>query len=473
MNFATVQYFVFFIVVFLIYWRLSRRMQNIFLLAASYFFYACWDWRFLSLIIVSTLNDYLCGMFIADTDSPRRRKTLLVISLVVNLGILGYFKYFNFFAGSFIGLADALGMHVSWTTARIILPVGISFYTFQSISYTVDIYRRQLLPTRSAIDFAAFVAFFPQLVAGPIVRAKEFVFQLKQKRHFSAENLQIGVTRFLTGYFKKAFVADSLAVYLVDPVFANPGDHTTGMLWLAMVAWTVQIYADFSGYSSMAIGSARMLGFEIPENFDFPYLSRNISEYWRRWHMTMSRFFRDYVYIGLGGNRRGTARSLLNIAVTTFVSGLWHGAGWTFVIWGWLHGLYIAVFHSMRKWRSRHGRYDENPRLPKIIAAWVLTQFAVCLALVLFRAPDFSTAWVYTKGLFYSAGQGTLEIPFLIWIAFASIIVDHIAGWIMEHRPQMKVRVPAFSRAVVYAAMIVFLYHAVPESVNPYIYFQF
>lgn len=473
MNFATVQYFLFFVVVFLIYWHLSRRGQNIFLLLASYAFYANWDWRFLSLIIISTLTDYVCGWMIDESPTQRRKKVILIISLVINLSILGYFKYFNFFADSFITLGESVGWHVSWTTARIILPVGISFYTFQSISYTVDIYRGQLKPTKDFIDFAAFVAFFPQLVAGPIVRAKEFVHQLKVKRSFRGEYLDQGLVRFLYGYFKKAFIADSLAVYLVDPAFADPSNYSTGTLWLAIVGWTIQIYADFSGYSNMAIGSAKMLGFDIPENFNFPYLSRNISQYWRRWHMTMSRFFRDYVYIGLGGSQRGMARSLINIAITTFVSGLWHGAGWTFVCWGWLHGFYIGMFQIFREWRKKRGIYNKNPRIIYIIPAWILTQLCICLSRILFRSPDFSTAWKYTKGLVTSGGSNTIDVSFLLWFGFAAVVIDHIYGWLKEHRPELIIEFPRPVRAVVYAAMIIFLFHAIPQNVAPYVYFQF
>jgi len=397
----------------------------------------------------------------------------LILSLIISLGILGYFKYFHFFADSLVALAQTIGWHISQPTIKIILPVGISFYTFQSISYTIDIYRKELTPTKSLIDFATFVAFFPQLVAGPIVRASEFVHQLEKKRHFSGRNLQLGLTRFLMGFFKKAFVADTLGIYLVDPVFAGPADYTTGTLWLALIGWTIQVYADFSGYSSMAIGSARILGFEIPENFNFPYLARNISQYWQRWHKTMSRFFRDYVYIGLGGNRRGMKRSLVNIGITTFVSGLWHGADWTFVTWGWLHGLYIAVFQISREWRKQRGIYTKNPGFLCILPAWALTQLGICLSRILFRSPDFSTAWTYTKGLLASSGQAVIGVPFLVWIAFGSIVVDHLAGWLNERRPEMKWEIPPYVQAIVFATMIIFLFHARPAHVNPYVYFQF
>lgn len=473
MNFATVKYLLFIVFVFAIYWRLNRKKQNLFLLLASYFFYANWDWRFLSLIIISTATDYFSGLLIYDSKSAGRRKLVLIISLIVNLSILGYFKYLNFFAGSLIALADTVGWHVSWTVAKIILPVGISFYTFQSISYTVDIYRRQLKPTRSFIDFAAFVAFFPQLVAGPIVRANEFVFQLENKRHFSAEKLQQGLTRFMLGFFKKAIIADTLAVHLVDPAFADPTSYTSGTLWLALLGWSIQIYADFSGYSSMAIGSAKILGFDIPENFRFPYLSWNISQYWQRWHMTMSRFFRDYVYIGLGGNRKGMARSMVNIAITTFVSGLWHGAGWTFVAWGWLHGFYIVTFQIWRAWRQKLGKWNKNPGFPGVVPGWILTMLAVSLSRILFRSPNFTTAWEYIKGLFGSEGESVIDFPSIIWICFGAIVIDHIAGWFIQYRPGLEKRIPAVATAVFYAVLFIFVYYSYPQNVIPYVYFQF
>ncbi len=473
MNFATVQYLIFIVVVFFAYWHLKRRHQNIILLIASYFFYASWDWRFLSLIIISTLVDFACGRRIHNAESSGLRKGWLILSIAVNLGILGYFKYFNFFADNLLAMANSIGWQVSRTTLDIILPLGISFYTFQTLSYTIDIYRRKLRPTKSFITFATFVAFFPQLVAGPIVRAREFVFQLEKKRHFTGKNLQIGLTRFLFGFFKKTFVADTLAVYLVDPVFANPGDYSTGLLWLALLGYSVQIYADFSGYSSMAIGSARILGFEIPENFLFPYLATNFADVWRRWHMTMSRFFRDYVYIGLGGNRHGMMRTLRNIAITTLISGLWHGDRWTFVTWGALHGLFITINHLWRVWKKRRGKPDQGSGIINTIMAWLITQLAFCFLWIVFRAQDFHTILVYMRGMVNSQGEAMIELPWLVWIALGSFVIDHLSGWIIQHRQQNIRRIPDYIQALAYATMIVFIYHARPEHVNPFIYFQF
>jgi len=472
MNFVTNAYLIFIVAVFLIYWHLPRKWQNLFLLAASYFFYANWDYRFLSLIIVSTVVDYIAGPRIFGATNPRVKKAWLLVSLCVNLGILGYFKYFNFFAGSFAAMAQGIGLPVSYTTLNIVLPVGISFYTFQTLSYSIDIYRGKLEPTKSFIDFAAFVAFFPQLVAGPIVRAREFIFQLEQKRTFSGENLQIGVTRFLYGFFKKAFVADTIATSLCDPVFANPGDYTSGMLWLALLGYTVQIYADFSGYSNMAIGSARILGFEIPENFNFPYLSRSISEFWRRWHLTMSRFFRDYVYIGLGGNREGFPKTLRNLCMTVVLSGLWHGAGWTFVVYGLLHGFYLAINQISRRIRYKRKGKTEKTIIGSLLG-WILTMAVVMYSRVFFRSQSFEIAFTYTKGLFKGLGTNVIEIGALIWIAMGAVVIDHIYGAMKERSPGIDNRVPTIIKAILYAAMIVFIYHARPVDVNPFIYFQF
>ena len=468
MHFTSVQYLVFFLVIYLVYWRLNARRQNILLVLASYFFYANWNWRMLGLIVLVTVADYFNGLRIRGSSSQAQKKFWLAASIAVNLGILGSFKYFNFFVESLAALAESTGFAVSFSTLNIILPIGISFYTFRSLSYTLDIYRGRLEPTGSLIDYAAFVSFFPHLAAGPITRAKEFLFQLEKKRLLNGADLQEGLRRFLHGFFKKAFIADTLGFYVVDKVFASPADYSSGALWLGMLAYTVQIYADFSGYSSMAIGSARMLALKLPENFAFPYLSKNVSEFWRRWHITMSGFFRDYVYITIGGNRKGRARTVINLAATTLVSGLWHGAGLTFVLWGAAHGAYITIYHL---WRGQDAPRASGPF--GLFMAWLLTQLAVSLAWILFRSPNMAVAWIYMKGLIAAPGVDTIEVPLLVHLAFAAFIADHFAGWLMERQSTAKVRIPAYLQAIGYAAMILFLYHARTEAANPFIYFQF
>ena len=469
MNFASVEYLIFIFIVFFGYWHTRRKYQNLFLLVASYVFYAYWDWRFLGLILLVTLVDYVCGARIHHAISLTHKKQWLMLSLAVNIGVLGFFKYFNFFMETLVSLIQLAGGPASFSTLRIILPIGISFYVFRSMSYSLDIYRGTLQPTNSFINYALFVSFFPHLAAGPITRAKEFLFQLEKKNPFRGEDLEAGLTRFILGFFNKAFIADTLAFYVVDPVFAAPGKYSSGTLWFAMFAYTLQIYSDFSGYSSMAIGSARLLGFRLPENFNLPYMAANISEFWRRWHMTMSRFFRDYIYISLGGNRKGKGRALLNVALTTVASGLWHGAGMTFVLWGALHGIYIVLFHFWLRLREPH----LEPAFSHILPAWFLTQAAVCLSRILFRSADLSTAWVYFKGLLKSPGTETMAMPPLVWMAIAFFVVDHVAGWMVQHHPDLKQRIPVTLQAMTYAAIIIFLSQARLETVHPFIYFKF
>lgn len=465
MNFVSTQFALFFVSVFLVYWLLPRRGQNLFLLLASWLFYAAWDWRFLGLIILSTAVDFVTGSRIHEARDDRARKAWLMVSLVVNLGILAYFKYAGFFLESLVDLAGLVGWSLSQPALGIILPVGISFYTFQTLSYSLDIYLRRLEPTRSLVEFGAFVAFFPQLVAGPIVRAREFLYQLQAERTFQWDRFERGGVRFLTGFFKKAVIADNLALFLVDPVFAAPGDYGTATLWLAALGYAAQIYADFSGYSSMAIGTAGMLGFDLPENFRFPYLARDFSEFWRRWHITMSRFFRDYVYIPLGGNRISTWRTRANLAATTLISGLWHGAAWTFVAWGGLHGLFIMGNHALRAEERTGGPLGA-------LLGWGVTFLGVLLAWILFRAQSFGEAAVYLRGL---AGQaGTALAPGgLVLFCLGAVVVDHLAGWMDERRPGLGDRIPPGVRALYLVALVVIAWHAMPREANPFIYFQF
>ncbi len=478
MNFISLQYFVFFIFVFSAYWHLSRKNQNIFLLLSSWFFYANWDWRFLSLILISTIIDYVSGKKIYDNNSLKIKRLWLTISLVTNLSILAYFKYANFFIDSFISFTNNLGFSVAPTTLNVILPVGISFYTFQSLSYSLDIYRNKLKPSNSLINFATFVAFFPQLVAGPIVRAKEFLYQLEVDRQFSGSDFESGIIRFLKGFFKKAFIADGIAIYLVDPVFSNPESYSSGMLWLAMFGYAVQIYADFSGYSDMAIGSARMLGFKLPENFNFPYLATSFSDFWQRWHMTMSRFFRDYVYIALGGNRVGPVRHIANLSVTTLISGLWHGAGWNFVLWGGLHGVYIAINHIMSATLKKNKPVACLILRLTLIPRWLSVQLFVCFAWVLFRSSSLSDAMLYLERMFLFEPGEQIILNATIYLCFTAFFIDHLYGWIKEHHVHIYEYFDSATlgiqfKATIYTCMVLFLFYFIPEGAAPFIYFQF
>lgn len=473
MNFTSITYIIFLILVFLIYQHISRLKQNLFLIVVSCVFYAYWDYRFLGLIFVSIVISYVSGHFIYHEKNKSIRRNWLLLSVVVNLGLLAYFKYANFFIESFQPIASAAGWYTSDFVLRITLPIGISFYTFQSLTYPLDLYSRKLNKTSSFINFTAFVVFFPKLIAGPICRAREFIFQLEEKRDFQWEDFQEGCIRFLTGFFKKTFIADTLSIYLVTPVFSDPGSYSTEVLWLAMFGYAVQIYADFSGYSNMAIGSARILGFRINENFLFPYLSTNFSDFWRRWHITMSTFFRDYIYILLGGNRCGQVRKSLNLLFTMFVCGLWHGSAWTFVCWGGLHGLFLIVNHTIEKKENFVVGKQNQFKYLHIFCAWGVTQLFVCLAWVLFRIKDFKTAIVYYKGLVGFGGIEKIIIEPLVFWALLAFIADHLYGWLSENRAGMSERAPIFIRAFVYAMMIVIIYNCLPKEGSPFIYFQF
>jgi D-alanyl-lipoteichoic acid acyltransferase DltB (MBOAT superfamily) len=342
MTFTTLTYLLFLPLVFAIHWSLrSRSGQNSLLLACSYLFYGWWDWRFCALMLGSSLVDYFVGIGLDSCERLSRRRTLLAVSLATNLGLLGVFKYFNFFAESFQSLASQWGWEVGGTTLHIILPVGISFYTFQTLGYTIDVYRRHIEPSRNLIDYLAFVSFFPQLVAGPIERASAMLPQFAAMRRFDFDLAGDGCRQILWGFAKKLIIADRLAV-VVDPYYAQPDAYSGPQLMLATVFFAFQIYCDFSAYSDIAIGTAKLFGIRLMRNFAYPYFSLSVSEFWRRWHISLSTWFRDYVFIPLGGSRCSPIRRTANLLLTFLVSGLWHGAAWRFVIWGGVNGMATA-----------------------------------------------------------------------------------------------------------------------------------
>ncbi len=480
MSFVGTQFLAFFAIVAVLYWLLGAKPRKVLLLVSSYAFYAVWDWRFAGLLVLTTLVDFGAGAGVEAASSRAGRRAYVGSSLAVNLGVLCFFKYSDFFAGSLASLGRALGIDVSWTALHLALPVGVSFYTFRSLSYTLDVYRGHMKATRSLLDYAVFVAFFPLLGAGPIVRARRFLPQLEKERRFSLESLEAGLSRFLLGFCKKVFIADTLAVYLVDPVFAQPADRSTAVLWLALAGYTVQIYADFSGYSSMAIGCSRMLGFKVQENFAFPYLARNASEFWRRWHISLTSWFHDYLWwpmakkIPFAGSLTIRLRWSGSLVLVFLVSGLWHGAGWTFVVWGGLHGAYLVIYQFWRAWRERGpGESRKRSALLSVLPGWVLTQVGVGLAWLVFRSRDAADAWAYLCGLAGFAGSAPLVVPLAVWVALAAFLVDHAAGWMMEHEPDVKTRIPAPLRAIGYVAILVLVYHGQPSYGSRFIYFQF
>ena len=388
--FNSLAFLVFAPAVLLIYFATKGRLRLLFLLAASYFFYGWWDWRFLSLILTSTIIDYFVGCWLESAKSGRR-KFLLVLSCVTNLGLLGVFKYFNFFITSLTAALTTLGVQTNLSTLNIILPVGISFYTFQTMSYTIDRYRRTLPVERSFIRFATFVAFFPQLVAGPIIRAGTLLPQLREDQPFRWENLAKGLALVLWGYFLKVAVADSLAG-VVDARFEAPLFHNALSLQIGLVFYAFQIYGDFAGYSSIAIGIARIMGFDFGQNFNRPYFSASFTEFWSRWHISLSSWLRDYLYIPLGGNRKGKARTHVNLMLTMLLGGLWHGSRWTFVAWGGLHGFYLILQRMLSKPFEKLCKALRIPEFP-IRCVLVLIVFVLtCLTLLFFRAQTFGDA---------------------------------------------------------------------------------
>ena len=383
MLFNSFTFFVFLPIVFALYWfvlRTKLKAQNALILVASYVFYSWWDWRFLSLILFSTLLDFYLGKALGKSNSKKRSKSLLWTSLLVNLGFLGIFKYFNFFIDSWVEAWGGLGVDLELSTLSIILPVGISFYTFQTLSYTIDVYRKELQPTHSLLNFAAYVAFFPQLVAGPIERATRLLPQFRQARTFSYQVAKSGVYLIIWGLFKKVVIADNCA-FFVNQIFDNPDNFSSAELGLGAVLFAFQIYGDFSGYSDIAIGTARLFGFQLMTNFAFPYFSRDIAEFWRRWHISLSTWFRDYLYIPLGGSRVRRSLQVRNVLIIFLVSGFWHGANWTFIIWGALHALFFLplLFFKLNR------KYLENDALQfQQILKIGFTFTIVCLAWIFF-----------------------------------------------------------------------------------------
>jgi len=379
----------------------SIKLQNWFLLTASYVFYGWWDWRFLSLIAFSSTVDYFIGITLGQTEQQRKRHLLLVCSLVINLGLLAWFKYFNFFAESFAEAFTILGSPIDISRLNIILPVGISFYTFQTLSYTIDVYRKEIEPTQDASAFFAFVSFFPQLVAGPIERASNLLPQFLRKREFSYSQAVDGSRQILWGLIKKVVIADNCAEY-VNVIFADPGDYTGSTLLLGAIFFAFQIYGDFSGYSDIAIGTARLFGFNLMKNFAFPYFSRDIAEFWRRWHISLSSWFKDYLYIPLGGSKGGMSKTVRNTFLIFGISGLWHGANWTFIVWGLLNALYFMPLLLGGRNRKNLGKVAEGRNWPTAYELFSMgkTFAATVLAWVFFRADSVSEAFIYLKQLF-------------------------------------------------------------------------
>ncbi len=468
MLFVEFRFFWFFLVVFSVYWSLrENRSRKIWLLLCSYFFYAAWDWRFLFLLMGSSALDYFVGTMLARTEDPRARRGWLLLSLGMNLGTLAFFKYFNFFISSGGALLAWLGLPTSEHTLNIILPVGISFYTFHSMSYTIDVYRGKMRAVSSLLDVAAFIGFFPQMVAGPIVRASLFLPQLRTLRKFEDVDVRGALVLFLTGFIKKACLADSVAP-VVDRYFAGPGNFTAGSAWVGVTFYAIQIYCDFSGYTDMALASARLLGYELPLNFRFPYFATSISDLWQRWHISLSSWLRDYLFIPLGGSRGPRWFVYRNIMITMLLGGLWHGANWTMVIWGGLHGLAVVAQREWQRWTEPW----KLARLGMDWVGWALTVYWFCFTLIFFRAVNLPSALVVVQsfGWFHSDGAQDLGVSKL-WIVVALGFVHWMnsrgifSTWWRHGSDRV------FAVAYGWAAATVLL--CIPPHYTPFIYFQF
>ncbi len=398
MVFNSLMFAVFFAAVLLLYFRLPHRGQNLLLLVASYVFYGAWDWRFTSLLFISTTVDWWAGLHLDPDKSPAYRRRVLLLSCVFNLGFLGVFKYYGFFTRSFLDLAARFGLHPDVHIVAIALPIGISFYTFQSMSYTIEVYRNHLRPARSYLEYATFVAFFPHMVAGPIMRATNLLPQVQKPRVVTRAHVMEGLRLMLWGLYKKMVVADNMAL-IVDPIFARGGPYTFGEVFVGVLAFAFQIYGDFSGYSDIARGTASLLGFQLIVNFDLPYFATSPQDFWRRWHISLSSWLRDYLYVSLGGNRKGHGRTYVNLALTMLLGGLWHGANWTFVAWGAYHGTLLAVHRAIReRWPLPAGRPVWRERLGR--AASIAFMFGLTLyGWLLFRCHTFPQITAMTRAL--------------------------------------------------------------------------
>ncbi len=474
MLFNTVRYAAFFIAVFTVSWLLvrARRLRIVFLLLASYGFYASWNYRFLPLIFISSSADFLLARAIAAAEDPRRRKLWLWLTVLLNLGLLGFFKYFNFGVDSLAALLSALGYQPPLVALRVVLPIGISFFTFESMSYVIDVYRRDIEPHPSYLEYLTFVAFFPHLVAGPIVRPRDLLPQLAQPACFSASTAAEGLFLIALGLAKKIVIGDYLALNLVDRVFGAPLGYSALECYAAVVGYALQIYCDFSGYTDIAIGSALLLGVRFPRNFAAPYTAFDIVDFWRRWHISLSTWLRDYLYISLGGNRRGRLRTYLNLFLTMLLGGLWHGANWTFVVWGAWHGVLLAITRAYREWRTGKGQAAAPHGVWRALGV-LLTFHLVLIGWVLFRSESFGKA----RLIFHKLAEGTTYHANLDYRVVLVLFVGLIAhftpsGWYSLARTTFA-RLPAPAQAAVLFAVLVLLRRVDSADAVPFVYFQF
>jgi alginate O-acetyltransferase complex protein AlgI len=471
MLFVEPRFFLFFAIVLTTYWSLrSNSHRKALLLVASYYFYGCWDWRFACMLLILSTADYYFAYFLSRTPSQRLRKFYVAASVTMNLSVLAFFKYFHFFVGSAISAAQALHFHLDQPTLKIILPVGVSFFTFQSLSYTIDVYRKEIPPAPSLRDYLTFAAFFPQLVAGPIVRPKYFLPQLQSTRSITVDDAKNMLWLFLLGYIKKSCLADNISPF-VDRFFQHPATFSNLSAVTAVWLYATQIFCDFSGYSDMAIAVAGLMGYKLVLNFDAPYLAVSIQDFWRRWHISLSSWIRDYIYISLGGSRGKTRLfTYRNLLLTMLAGGLWHGAAWTFVAWGGAHGAAQVVHAEFR----RHFPPKPSQEPFRSLLSWFLTLQFVCLAWIMFRAPNFSTASLVTRQYLFLNHAGPSPETLPLWLL--ALPLGLLTGQLLMRRLQAQqhlcsTSLPRF--ALIYGALWAFAISMLPLGYRPFIYFQF
>jgi alginate O-acetyltransferase complex protein AlgI len=478
MLFNSISFAIFLPIVFFLYWFATKgkvRSQNILLLVASYFFYACWDWRFLFLLIFSTLLDYYTGIKIHESATQKKSKAWMWLSLIVNLGFLGVFKYYNFFISSFADGLSMAGIQINYPTISVILPVGISFYTFHGISYVLDIYYKRITPERNFINYSVFVSFFPLLVAGPIERATHLLPQIIRERKFEYSRAVDGLRQILWGLFKKIVIADNCAEY-ANQIFNNSESYHGGILILGAVLFAFQIYGDFSGYSDMALGTARLFGIDLLRNFAYPYFSRDIAEFWRRWHISLSSWFRDYLYIPLGGSQGGKWMKVRNTFIIFLVSGFWHGANWTFIVWGFLNALFIMPAVLLNTNRNNLDIVAKGRILPNVreLLAMLTTFLLTCLAWIFFRADSVTHAFSYIRGIFKGPFLEPFDlIPPVIYVLLGAFVLTEWYG--REYRyalEKFNIKYNRFFRWSVYYMIIILLF-LFKGNTQQFIYFQF
>lgn len=478
MLFNSFIFLIFLAVVIPLYYLLKTKLsRNALLLVSSYIFYGYWDWRFCSLLLISTAIDYFVGLELGKTEDPSKRKLWLSVSLVSNFAMLGFFKYFNFFIESFQVMLNPLHVNLDYLHLNLILPVGISFYTFQTVSYSIDVYRRELKTCASFLDFAVYVAFFPQLVAGPIERAVNLLPQIEKKNQATRKQFLDGSILIVYGLFKKVLIGDASGRY-VDHIFTHMEYYSSWEIVFALFMFSIQIYADFSGYSNIARGCSKLLGIELIKNFEQPYLSRNITEFWRRWHISLSTWLKDYLYIGLGGNRKGEYRTYLNLLITMVLGGLWHGANWTFVIWGTIHGIYLAVHKYLSKGERITAQNQKINTLPEFIrfsSSVVFTYILVVFTWLFFRVKSLDeVSYFFTACLNWTWGNYPFRfLSILVGFTSITLIFDALEYKTKSHVYFNQIKSRPFMFGLLAMVLVSVMLYMINSKPLPFIYFQF